>query len=1111
VNFGWAYVFQEYANKTGYYLEQEIASPVGNNSYFGTGVGIYGDSIIVGADGYPCFGLTGAGFVYNRGPNGWTLNQSYPSPAGHEGHFGYAVDINANYSAIGAYGFDNLRGSIYLADRTPHDYPDPVVPTFVPTAAPSAPSEILSGGTLNRKVGSNGLTLGMILALALGALIIAGTTGLVIYCCCCMIPIIPVLKKKKKKEEEEDSPYTVHSYAGYVEDEFYVPPAPVVLIEEDEAIKKDLKKEKDVKYMENGEVRKMFPYKVYGPRGYTEEGNDSIPEDLLVQKKEQDMNQATTKVSAEKSETLYEYSDEAPVKGPPPAAQYEERRYQQYPPPPPQQRSLQHMESFQTAQSQYSEHRASLVERARQTYESNYSMYSNGSEESSLQDGAYHSMSSLTGSYPPVPHAAVHYLPHKSSASTVTSHRTSFGPAGEEDDATVMSEATSKTSMSTGSLVNAAKERYKRLSAEQQLHTASSTFQQVITTTTTTSKNLVSTIKESYAASMGQSRDGDASSVVTGSDSSSASGNSFVQAAKEKYARLQSSGANTAVTSAANSEFGGSLVDRLKVRYNLGNHCGVLVLTKPSPLSKFRYLQARGAALTASESGFSEKSSHVQAARSRYASLQREGGIASASADAGGDGDSASVSTHSSQQSTGSVVQDIKAKYARMRAENASATGSSSGSSSLVDEARAKYRASLRSESSATNSASGEESFVAAAKAQHAAMKNADHDDESTVATHSSTSSQVELARAKYAALQRTRQGQGSDSGSVSSGNSSSLVQEARARGEALRRQGLHSASSESDAQSASQVSGDQSSVISAIKARYAASKQETTDSGSVYSSSAYSSSTFGQSGYDATRADSSVAVTHTSESQVRNGATESERERSSGIASDSASHSSGSSYTVDSARSAAMNKFAFYKAKVEAEARAKALGESSDGSSTGGVAVMLKEGVAPLRRKGEGSAEESSWTLDDAEEGVQKMSVTSEAETASASRESSEDVKARAMAKAREKYALAKQQKAEQERAAGRAGESAAAGADGERSSAVAEAMRRLRESQAASAAPVPAQPLEFGTTTTVLHHSKTSNTTKTVSESAAHSLDTESHTTATRQETCSTLPKQD
>lgn len=54
-----------------------------------------------------CHGLIGAGFVFYRDPvsGHWTLNQSYPSPAGPEGHFGYAVDIAKNYSVIGAWGF----------------------------------------------------------------------------------------------------------------------------------------------------------------------------------------------------------------------------------------------------------------------------------------------------------------------------------------------------------------------------------------------------------------------------------------------------------------------------------------------------------------------------------------------------------------------------------------------------------------------------------------------------------------------------------------------------------------------------------------------------------------------------------------------------------------------------------------------------------------------------------------------------------------------------------------------------------------------------------------------------------------------------------------------
>ena len=51
-NSGWAYVYYLNENKTEYVLDAEIDSPVGNNSYFGVSVGIYENSVIVGADGF---------------------------------------------------------------------------------------------------------------------------------------------------------------------------------------------------------------------------------------------------------------------------------------------------------------------------------------------------------------------------------------------------------------------------------------------------------------------------------------------------------------------------------------------------------------------------------------------------------------------------------------------------------------------------------------------------------------------------------------------------------------------------------------------------------------------------------------------------------------------------------------------------------------------------------------------------------------------------------------------------------------------------------------------------------------------------------------------------
>lgn len=67
-----------------------------------------------------CGQNTGAGFIYFRsylnnhtmGSNfTWVLNQTYASPAGENGHFGYSVGIHPNYSIFGAYGYGM---SLYL-------------------------------------------------------------------------------------------------------------------------------------------------------------------------------------------------------------------------------------------------------------------------------------------------------------------------------------------------------------------------------------------------------------------------------------------------------------------------------------------------------------------------------------------------------------------------------------------------------------------------------------------------------------------------------------------------------------------------------------------------------------------------------------------------------------------------------------------------------------------------------------------------------------------------------------------------------------------------------------------------------------------------------------
>jgi hypothetical protein len=540
---------------------------------------------------------------------------------------------------------------------------------------------------------------------------------------------------------------------------------------------------------------------------------------------------------------------------------------------------------------------------------------------------------------------------------------------------------------------------------------------------------------------------------------------------------------------------------------------------------------------TSTAAGSDSRTSHVAAAQSRYRSLQQQRGIASASADPDDaqDGDGASVLTRSSTHSAGSggsAVDAIKARYAQMRADSSSAASQSSAQPSLVEQVKARYRASQ-----------GEEHSSAAGTSAH-------EDDASTVLTQSTTgsrASQVDLARAKYMRLRELRQqALGSDTGSVRSGGSSStgssLVEAARARGEALKRSAAESASRQEEGESDGQTvlsqsqapssqqsyaysdaaadSGDQSSyMVSAIKARYqasahhATSRVTSTHSTSAYSSSAYPASDYSVGQETSGAAGSGESVAAASQARSQQSYTEAS---SAGIAAqddDSTSHRSTASGSVDSARSAAMSKFAFYKAKAEAEAaQARALSEQDSG-----VAVRLKERVVPLRRP------ESEWAMDDASEALTAMSVGDERSAATtaapaaatetgataSSGSSAEDLKVRAMARAKEKYARAKELAA-QDKAATSVGVTGSAEGQG-RSSAVEEAMRRLKESQnipGPTADQLPPPPA-FGATTTVLHHSKTSSTNRTVTESAAHSLNADADLSVTREATRATQPR--
>ncbi len=255
----------------------------------------------------------GAAFIFYKDTMGtWQLTYSLSSPSAKGGNFGACVAIHDDYVAIGAFTAEGFRGSLFLAN-IPLDTPDSN-----------------DGGSNNEDINSL-MAVGkswhgayVILALlGLLAVIIAATMAYCFYCCAAPPPIV----SKKKKKEEEESPYTVHSYTGYCEiDDLSpaIPPVPFqqhqspysrlpgvssfhqqpIMQKDPDIMKKDLLKKEEYgqQFVDKGDgsfiieradesfIRRLFPYKVYGPRGYVEGQNAEEFTQMEINKKIDDEN-----------------------------------------------------------------------------------------------------------------------------------------------------------------------------------------------------------------------------------------------------------------------------------------------------------------------------------------------------------------------------------------------------------------------------------------------------------------------------------------------------------------------------------------------------------------------------------------------------------------------------------------------------------------------------------------------------------------------------------------------------------------------------------------------------------------------------------------------------
>lgn len=765
-NTGYAYFYDLDESLGQWNMTAAVQSPVGNDGGFGVSVAISKDSAIIGADGYPCGANVGAGFVYhrdNRQSDVWLYNASYESPAGSLGHFGFAVDISDSYSAIGAYGYNDLQGSIYLAARTSHvdplnptsmpSTPPSATPTAIPTSSPNAGIGVLNFGDDEVPQADDQLEVGLLIALFLAVLLAAGAAAVAIYCCCC-IPVVVLGKKKKKKEEEEKSSYTVHSYAGYSETDDYdyssqsgsntIPDLPyqMPMAPPPPMMKKD---PKNVKFMEDGQLREMFPYKVYGPRGYSAEGNDSTEAALDAKLKEKEAEEGVTPNTSFGSTNSSEPPEGIEVHNP--------KRTQQY---------SGHSKSTGIADtSSYSGMGSSDARR----FSSGSRRMSRGSSTRSYSTGS--SFYSDDGTYYSDESSSTYSDEDSRYSRSIDDSRTYYTEGGE-------TMASGTQSMGTHSHVQEAKDRYRSLqrgnsggstSASASASGINRFREDAPTPNSRTGKlSLVEQAKlraEKYRQSDNNSneynyKDDGGASVSTGSE-----GN--------HYSRYNENG------------------ERISPDY---------MSAATSVVSKRSVIDEEDRSVASSV-----QSSYVEQAKARYANIKRSGrGGGEDTEDDRSHSTRSTHSTHSSRSSKSSHVQDAKARYAALRRSNSgddrsleSGSIGSDSQKSLVEAAKSRYASLKRTNSGGSVSdASIKENLVMKAKARYEAYRS---NKTSSSSSASVTSASVQDASVTGNTIASERTGY--------TGNTSSLL-------------GLHTMHS-SVASSGASVQSQQSSTLAGL------------------------------------------------------------------------------------------------------------------------------------------------------------------------------------------------------------------------------------------------------------------------------------------------------
>ncbi len=116
---------------------------------FGQSVDIYGDTIVVGADGATQSGNSGAGavYVFKKANGEWSMQtRAVTDPAQEDDYFGKSVSVHGNWFVVGANGRDPNRktraGEAFLSLLGPVQLPETGFAPMVQTALPAQPASL---------------------------------------------------------------------------------------------------------------------------------------------------------------------------------------------------------------------------------------------------------------------------------------------------------------------------------------------------------------------------------------------------------------------------------------------------------------------------------------------------------------------------------------------------------------------------------------------------------------------------------------------------------------------------------------------------------------------------------------------------------------------------------------------------------------------------------------------------------------------------------------------------------------------------------------------------------------------------------------------------------